>query len=222
MDGLVADQALVADLDPQRVEEDQRIDRLQRPGLPGGDLLQHGIRHRADQVGRDLDAVELAQVPDDLAGAHAARVHRHDLVVEAGKAALVLGDQLRIEARLPVARHLQLDLAGVGRHRLAAIAVAAVAGPVLADEVMVHLGVQRPLGQRLLQIVEQAVRVERRLRIGAGQQLVEDRIRNLRPHTEFLTVPRGLAGDGQPASCAVGLSRLRAPRAAGAGMPLPA
>ena len=45
---------------------------------------------------------------------------------------------------------------------------------------MVHLGVQRPLGQRLLQLVEQAVRIERRLRIGAGQQLVEDGVRNLR------------------------------------------
>ena len=35
---------------------------------------------------------------DDLARAHAAGVHRDDLLVEAGKAALVLGDQLRIEA----------------------------------------------------------------------------------------------------------------------------
>ena len=40
VDRLVADQPLVADLDPQRIEEDQRIGRLQRPGLPGGDLLQ--------------------------------------------------------------------------------------------------------------------------------------------------------------------------------------
>ena len=31
---------LVADLDPERVEENQRIGRLQRPGLPGRDLLQ--------------------------------------------------------------------------------------------------------------------------------------------------------------------------------------
>ena len=82
----------------KRVEEDQRIDGLQRSGLPGGDLLQNSVRHRADQVGRDLDAVELAQMPDDLAGAHAAGIHRHDLVVEAGEAALILGDELRVEA----------------------------------------------------------------------------------------------------------------------------
>src|SRR5512134_1889234 len=33
VDRLVPDQALVADLDPERIEEDQGVDRLQRPGL---------------------------------------------------------------------------------------------------------------------------------------------------------------------------------------------
>ena len=142
---------------------------------------------------------------DDLAGAHAAGVHRDDLVVEARKAALVLGDQLRIKARLAVARHLQLDLAGVGDDPLFAIAVSPIAR-LLAGEMMVHLGVENPFGQGLLQIVDQPVGVEDRLWIGAGQQLVEHGIGyarffasrhrrapllpimpNLR--TKFLTVP---------------------------------
>jgi hypothetical protein len=55
-------------------------------------------------------------VPDDLPGTHAAGVHRDHLVVEAGEPALILGDQLRIEAGLSVARDLQLQLAGVGDH----------------------------------------------------------------------------------------------------------
>lgn len=109
---------------------------------------------------------------DDLTGAHAARIHWHNLVVEAREAALVLGDQLRIERRLPVAGDLQLDPAGVGRHRLAAVAFAAVAG-VVTGEVMVHLSVQRPLGQRLLQIVEQAIGIEGRLRVRTDEQLVK-------------------------------------------------
>jgi hypothetical protein len=54
--------------------------------------------------------------------------------------ALVLGDQLRIKARLTVARHLQLDLAGIGDDPLFAIAVSPVAR-LLAGEMMVHLGV---------------------------------------------------------------------------------
>jgi len=45
-----------------------------------------------------------------------------------GKPPLVLGDQLRIEAGLAVTRHLQLDLAGVGDHRLLAVTVTPVAG----------------------------------------------------------------------------------------------
>src|SRR5213078_3780403 len=43
---------------------------------------------------------------------------------------------------------------------------------------MVHLGVQHPFGQGFLQIVEQTIRIERRLGVGAGQQLVEKGIRN--------------------------------------------
>ena len=81
--------------DPERVEEHQRIDRLQRPGLPGGDLVEHRIRHRADQGGRHVDAIQVAQMPNDLPRAHAARVHGDDLVIGAGKPALVLGDEQR-------------------------------------------------------------------------------------------------------------------------------
>jgi hypothetical protein len=68
-----ADQPFIPDLDPQRVKENQRIDLFQRAGLPGGDLLQHRIGDGADQIRRDLDAVEIAQMADDLARAHAAR-----------------------------------------------------------------------------------------------------------------------------------------------------
>jgi len=36
---LVADQPLIPYLDPQRIEENQRIDRFQGAGLPGCDFL---------------------------------------------------------------------------------------------------------------------------------------------------------------------------------------
>jgi hypothetical protein len=147
--------------------------------LPGRDLVQNGIRDGADQVGRDRDAIQLAQVPDDLPGAHAPGVHRDHFVVETGKAALILGDQLRIEAGLPIARDLQLQLARVSDHRLAAITVAAVAR-LLAGEMMIHLGIQGALGERLFQAVKKTVRIEGRLRIGPSQQLVQDGIRNMR------------------------------------------
>src|SRR3954452_10085591 len=60
MDSLISYQSFVADLDPQRVEEDQRVDRFQRPRLPSGHLLQHRISDCADQIGRDVDPVEIA------------------------------------------------------------------------------------------------------------------------------------------------------------------
>ena len=114
-------------------------------------------------------------MPGDLPHAHASRVHRDDLVVEAREPPLVLGDQRRVEAAGAVAGYLQLDLAGSGRHRLAAVAVAAVAG-LTVDQVMVHFGVQSPLGQRLLQLVEQTVGIKNGPGVGATEQLVKQRV----------------------------------------------
>jgi hypothetical protein len=57
-----------------------------------------------------VDIVEIAQKADDLAGGQPAGVHRDNLVVEPWEAALVLGDQQRVKARLaefPVADRAQ-------------------------------------------------------------------------------------------------------------------
>jgi hypothetical protein len=64
----------------------------------------------------------------DLAGRHAARVERDDLVAEVAERGLPLGDDLGIEAGVTVARGLDLDLAEVAANGLGRTAVAAVAG----------------------------------------------------------------------------------------------
>src|SRR5215218_1095802 len=45
---------------------------------------------------------------------------------------------------------------------------------------VIHLGIQDALGERLFQTVEKSVRIKGRLRIGPSQQLVQDGIRNMR------------------------------------------
>ena len=144
MDCLVADKSFVADLDAQGIEENQWVDRLQGVEPAGGDPI-HRIGDRAGQVRRDLDAVQIAQMPDNLARAHAAGVHRDDLVIEPRETALVFGDQLRVETGLAVTRNLQLDRARVGDDRLLTVTVPPVAG-LIAGKVMVHLGVENPFG----------------------------------------------------------------------------
>ena len=173
--GLVAHQPFVADLHAQRVEEHDRVGRLERPGLPGGDLVDHLVGDGGDEVRGDLDAVELAHVALDVARAHAAGVQRDDLVVETGKAPPVLRDQRGVESAVPVARDRQLQRPFRRQHRLRARAVAVVgnAGLGLVRQVHVHLGVEHALGQRLLQIPDQATGVQYALRITAGQQLVQ-------------------------------------------------
>ncbi|MEY9900831.1 hypothetical protein ABIA44_005005 [Bradyrhizobium sp. USDA 329] len=120
---------LIANLDPERVEEDHRIDRFQRPALPFADLVENRVGDLADQIGGHLGAVELGQMALDLPYRHAPPVETDDLLVEAVEAGLALRDDHRFERAGAVARHLDLDLAVVRQQRFAACAVAAVARP---------------------------------------------------------------------------------------------
>jgi len=127
VDRFVAHHAFIAHLEPDDVEEHQCIEGLQRPVLPFGDFLGDGIRHRANEIGGNVDPIEIAQMALDFRNAHAARVHRDDFLVETRKPPLIFGDQLRT-----------------------AIFFAFV-------EIMINLGVQGSFGRRLLRAVEQPV-----------------------------------------------------------------
>jgi len=48
IDGLVAHDGILADLDPQRVEEHHRVHRLERAALPGAHLGHHRVGDRTD------------------------------------------------------------------------------------------------------------------------------------------------------------------------------
>ena len=64
---LVADLP-VADLDYDRVDEDRRVHRLQRPGGPGLHVLDDLVGDPRDGVLRDLRPVHLGEVRGDLPG----------------------------------------------------------------------------------------------------------------------------------------------------------
>jgi hypothetical protein len=153
---LVAHEALIPDLDPDRVEEHQRVAGIERPTLPFADRLQYGVGHSRDQVRRYVETVKLLQVPADLAYAHPACIHRDDLRIEVREAALIPGDQLGIEcARTVIQRHPRRT----GQHRLSRRAVATIASADLGFrfEMVVQFSGQHSFRQRLLQLIDQAV-----------------------------------------------------------------
>ena len=80
-----------------------------RPVLPFPDLVEHRIGDLADQIGRDLDMIELVQMRLDLANRKPAGVEADDPVVEALDPGLALGNNLRFEAAVAVTRHSELD-----------------------------------------------------------------------------------------------------------------
>src|SRR5690606_34021136 len=99
--------ALITDFDAQGIEKDHWIHGLQRSLLPGTYLVHHCLSDRTDEVVRDVCAVLFKQKGTNLPYRHAAGIHRDDFVVKAREAALVLGNQYRREATVPVSWDVQ-------------------------------------------------------------------------------------------------------------------
>ena len=192
--GLVLDDALVADFDPQSIEENDRIDRIERPVLPVPDFFEDGIGDPADQIWRDIDAVELGQMALDLANRHAAGVEAQNLIVEPVEPGLAFRDQLRLKAPRPVARNRNSNLALLRQKRLRTCPIAAVAASpagrvaLLVAQMLRQLGAECPLDQRFLQLLEKPVFAGQILRLGiVGKKLIEQLCRYRRPcgHVKF-------------------------------------
>ena len=147
----VLDPALVSHLYKQRVQVRDQVNGIERSILPCTHLIEHRIGHLADQCRADLDSIHLFQVALNVARAHAPRVHRQNLLIEAREASFVLGDDLRLERPVPVTGHFDVYRPEVSLYLLAASAVAVVAAAapfrrvLFIAEVVIQLGIHRPL-----------------------------------------------------------------------------
>ena len=187
--GLALHRAAVTDLQDERVEEHDRVDVVQWPGLPGAGVFHDRVGHPADQVAADLDPVDLLQVRLDVSGREAAAVERQDLVVEPFEPPLPLPDDLRLECPLAVPGRLDPHLAMLGEKRLRRRPVPRVPCPAsrllvrLEPEVVGQLDLQRPLHQPLGQLREQpAAAGDLLLRPSPSKQLVDHLVRQKRLH----------------------------------------
>lgn len=79
---------------PHLVERVAVVGGVQRPRLPGHNVLGHGRRDPRDQVGRHVDAVQVLEVALNVPHRHPAGLHAEDLLVEAREAGLALLHEL--------------------------------------------------------------------------------------------------------------------------------
>ena len=79
---VVLDRVPVADLHDQRIEVDDRVDALKRAVLPRLGVVHDRVGDLRDQVRRDLGAVDLGQVPLNLADRQPAGVQADHAIVE--------------------------------------------------------------------------------------------------------------------------------------------
>ena len=103
--------AVIPHLDSDGVHVYDGVDGVERAALPDLNLVRDGIGDTGNQAGRDINAVDLFQVPLDLAGGHPPGIEGDDLVVKAGEAGLAFGDDNRLEAAVAVAWNLNRQLA---------------------------------------------------------------------------------------------------------------
>lgn len=177
IDRFVLDGAFIADFDAQGIEEDHRVERLQRTHLPLAHFLDHRVGHGGNKVGRDLHAIYFLEIALDLAHAHAAGVHGDDFVVEAGETPLALGDDLRLEGAGAIARYFNGQCAVVGQDGLRGGPVAVVVlglGLVLAPgvpQMVRQFRAQGAFEDGLLQAFQQVVDLAGGL--AALQQFIE-------------------------------------------------
>jgi hypothetical protein len=178
--GTPLDRAAVADLQHHAIEEHDRVDVIQRPGLPGARVLHHRVRHPRDQVAANPDAVDLLQVRLDIARRQAPRIQGQDLVVEPFETPLTLAHDLRLEAPIPVTRGVHSDRPVLSDQRLRRRPVPGVARTPrrllmgLITEVVGQLDLHRPLHQPLRELRQQPARPsDLLLRPGASEQLVD-------------------------------------------------
>jgi hypothetical protein len=85
----------VADLDHQSVEIDDRIERFQRPALPGHHLVADLIDDLRQRLAADLGADRGGQVVLDVTQRHPAGVQRDDHLIETAETTRSLRHQRR-------------------------------------------------------------------------------------------------------------------------------
>ena len=195
--GTRLDQAVQAHLEMQRIEVDDRINRIQSSALPGLDVLEDRVRDVGNQRRRHLGPVQLFQMPLDFSSRHPASVKRQDLVVESLEPSLALPHELRIVRAGPISRDFDLDGPGLGMDRLFAFAIARVSGiPALGrvrfvPEVFGHLAFKSVLNQPLGQLLENPAIAENLFGALAldqfGEQLVGP-ISSLPSHDSLLSI----------------------------------
>jgi hypothetical protein len=106
MRGPVTDLVAIADLHHERIEVDDRVDLLQRPALPGLDLLEHRVSDLPDRLVGQLGAQRAGQVMADITHRHPTRVQRNNHLVQAAAAPGALGNQPRLKRPSPIPRHV--------------------------------------------------------------------------------------------------------------------
>jgi hypothetical protein len=137
---------------------------IERPVLPVRHLVEHSVGDLRDRLTADVGRVHLHQMRFDLTGRQTFRRQRDDHRIDPVEAPLTLLHRFGFERPVTISRHVDLDRADLGDHRLGpgavagVVAVAAVGCVLFVADVILHLDFRTGLENLLGQIGQQAAR----------------------------------------------------------------
>ena len=148
--------------------------------MPFPNLVQNRVRDAADQVGGDLQAVEIEQMRLNIAHRQPGGIEPDDLVIHAIDAGLAFLHQLRLKAAVAVAGHSHRQFAVLALQDLSRRAVAPVRLArrcflaFLIAQMRGQLRAQHPLHEPDLQLLHQPGIAEQILRaLNTLQQFIQ-------------------------------------------------
>ena len=110
------------------IHEDERIHCLQRPVLPRCYLWHDLFADLRHQLRRDLHIIQFFDLLRDVPLAHPAGIQRQDFFLHPVRVPVVLPDDLRLEAPVPVPGYPDVYFPQLGLHRFLRVPVPVVGG----------------------------------------------------------------------------------------------
>ena len=154
----------VPDLHVDGVDEDRDVVGGQWPTGPVVHLLDHLLSDRGDDTLGDARTVYFREMRRDLTCGQSTRIQRQHHRVDITQSTLTLLHHHRVEAAVPISRHLDLDRTHrIGQHGLRAHPITRIAAvtaidrmlliPQMRGHLLIQSGFQNSLGEQLQQTI---------------------------------------------------------------------
>jgi len=148
------------------IKIDDRIHRIERPGLPLRYFIHDTVSDRRNQRRRHLSVIHFGEVLLDFTHRHATGIQRKDLVSKTHPAGLMFGNDLRLETAFTITGNLDGQFTEFTFQGLATFTIPGITSGIghcfvlIVTQMLGHFGLQGTLNQRFGELLENIVLID--------------------------------------------------------------